>query len=155
MKHDTWIASLENSARQHEDFASRVMRIFQISILPFEQKVVRICKFSSEGSLTSYVDLGIRLSINVASSSNFLLLASSVIVCGWCQWMLHVFSLFETQISLFSLLICLPVSGGGSVVDYVFMKACDLSMVNAFKIGPTSSYSNHKPLYLNLTLSHY
>ena len=26
----------------------------------------------------------------------------------------------------------LPASGGGSVVDYVFMKACDLSMVNAF-----------------------
>ena len=40
-----------------------------------------------------------------------------------------------------------------SVVDYVFIKACDLSMANALKIGPTSLGSNHKPLYLNLTLS--
>ena len=30
-------------------------------------------------------------------------------------------------------LTCLPTSYGGSVVDYMLMKACDLSMVNAFK----------------------
>ena len=54
---------------------------------------------------------------------------------------------------LTNVLTCLPTSSGGSVVDYVFMKACDLSMVNAFKIGPTSLDSNHKPLYMNLTLS--
>ena len=40
------------------------------------------------------------------------------------------------------------------VVDYVFMKGCNLSMVNSYKIGALSSISNHKPLYLDLTLSH-
>ena len=55
---------------------------------------------------------------------------------------------------LTNLLTCLPVSSGGSELDYVFRKACDLSMVNAFKIGPLSPYSDHKPLYLNLILSH-
>lgn len=35
-------------------------------------------------------------------------------------------------------LTCLPVSSGGSVVDYVLTKACKLSMVNAFKISPLS-----------------
>ena len=32
----------------------------------------------------------------------------------------------------------LVASRGGSVVDYVLMKACDLSMVNEFKIDPLS-----------------
>ena len=56
---------------------------------------------------------------------------------------------------LTNVLTCLLASSGGSVVDYAFMKACDLSMVNAFKIGVLSSDSDHKPLYLDLTLSHY
>ena len=55
---------------------------------------------------------------------------------------------------LTNVLICLQGSGGGSVVDYVFMKACDLPMVNAFNIGALSSNLDHKPLYLDLTLPH-
>ena len=32
--------------------------------------------------------------------------------------------------------------------------ACDISMVNAFKIGTLSPNADYKPLYLDLTLSH-
>ena len=34
-----------------------------------------------------------------------------------------------------NVLTCLPSSGGGSVVDYALMLACDLSLVNVFKVG--------------------
>ena len=37
--------------------------------------------------------------------------------------------------------------GGGSLVDYIFMKARDLSMVNAFKIGLLSLDLNHNVQY--------
>ena len=47
----------------------------------------------------------------------------------------------------------LVASRGGSVVDYVLMKAYELSMMNAFNIGPLSLDSDHKPLYLDHTLS--
>ena len=53
-----------------------------------------------------------------------------------------------------NVLTCLLALGGPSVVDYEFMEACDLSIVYAFKIGPLSPHSDHKPLYLDLTLSH-
>ena len=49
---------------------------------------------------------------------------------------------------LTNVLACLPAWGARSVVDYVFMKGCNLSMVNSYKIGALSSVSNHKPLYL-------
>ena len=57
---------------------------------------------------------------------------------------------------LTNVLTCLPTSSGGSLVDYVLMKAYDLSnvMVNAFKIGSLSLDSNHKLVYLDITLSH-
>ena len=49
---------------------------------------------------------------------------------------------------LTNVLTCLPTSGGGRVVDYVFKKACDVSMVNT-RIGPLSlHWLDHKPLYL-------
>ena len=44
---------------------------------------------------------------------------------------------------LTNVLTCLPTSGGGRVVDYVFKKACDVSMVNAIKISPLFLNSNH------------
>ena len=53
-----------------------------------------------------------------------------------------------------NVLTCLPSSSGGTVVDYVCMKACDVPMVTAFKISPLSPNSDHKPLYLDLTLAH-
>ena len=34
------------------------------------------------------------------------------------------------------------------------MKTCNLSMVNAFKIGPLSLDLDYKPFYLDLKLSH-
>ena len=46
-----------------------------------------------------------------------------------------------------NVLTCLPSSSGGRVVDYVFMKACDVPMVTAFKISPLSPNSDHKPLH--------
>ena len=52
--------------------------------------------------------------------------------------------------SLINVLTCLPSSGGGSVVDYTLMLACDLSLVNVFKVGSLSPDSDHKPLYLEL-----
>ena len=36
---------------------------------------------------------------------------------------------------LTNVLTCSPTSCGGSVVDYVFLKTCDLSTVHAFKAG--------------------
>ena len=51
-------------------------------------------------------------------------------------------------------LTCLLALGRGSVVDYVFMKACDLSMVNAFNIGPLFLNLDHNLVYFDLTLSH-
>ena len=55
---------------------------------------------------------------------------------------------------LTNVITCLPTSGGGSVVDYILKKACDLSMVNAFNIGPLFLNLDHKPLYFDLTVSH-
>ena len=55
-----------------------------------------------------------------------------------------------------NVLTCLPSSGGGSVVDYALMfnLACDLSLVNVFKVGSLSLDSDHKPLYLELAIPH-
>ena len=54
-----------------------------------------------------------------------------------------------------NVLTCLPSSGGGSVVDYALMLACDLSLVNVFKVGSLSPDSDHKPLYLELAIPHF
>ena len=50
-------------------------------------------------------------------------------------------------------LTCLAFSRGGSVVDYVLMQACDISIVSAFRIGSLSPNSDHKPLYLDITIT--
>ena len=46
-------------------------------------------------------------------------------------------------------------SGGGRVVDYALMLACDLSLVNVFKVDSLSPDSDHKPLYLELAIPHF
>ena len=51
-----------------------------------------------------------------------------------------------------NVLTCLPSSGGGS---YALMLACDLSLVNVFKVGSLSPDSHHKPLYLELAIPHF
>ena len=53
---------------------------------------------------------------------------------------------------LTNVLTCLPSSGGGSVVDYASMLACDLSLMNVFKVGSLSPDSDQTPLYLELAI---
>ena len=47
---------------------------------------------------------------------------------------------------LTNVLTCLLFSGGGSVVDYALMLACELSMVNVFNVGSLSPDSDHKAI---------
>ena len=56
---------------------------------------------------------------------------------------------------LANVLTCLPSSGGGSVVDYASMLACDLSLMNVFKVGSLSPDSDQTPLYLELAIPHF
>ena len=68
-------------------------------------------------------------------------------------WFIAYFQWYPCISNMTNVLTCLPASGGGSVVDYVFMKECDPSMVIRFKIGPLSQDSNHKPVYLYLHIA--
>ena len=41
------------------------------------------------------------------------------------------------------------------MVDYALMLACDLPLVNVFKLGSLSPGLDHKPLYLELAIPHF
>ena len=67
----------------------------------------------------------------------------------------YIFLIVLNGINVFPLtnvLTCSPDSSGGSAVDYILTEACDQYMEKEFTIGPLSLESDHKPLYLDLTL---
>ena len=70
---------------------------------------------------------------------------------------LHKLKVFKSMhgFPMANVLTRLPTSWQGSVVDYVLMKECDVSIVNTFKLGPSSPDLDHICLYVDVMTHEY
>ena len=91
----------------------------------FEENVIEHCLFRDSEDCVM-LDYG-KLLINMLNCTNLIIL--------------NCIKAFPLR----NVLTCLPSLGGGNVVDYTLMSACDLSLVNVFKVGSLSPDSDHKP----------